>query len=223
MEETKDFQQDYESLNEQYQKSKKKKTTIFLSIALALVLVLSTLIIAFSCVNYSSKPNFVENPSYIEVTVDGTTKTFDGMDEDYEKVLKLYSESFDYSYLTAIFTNSNGYTIKETSDKFYATSSTKTGMNSTLKSKLGSNYIHFHYAQDQTMKTSAGETYYTIKSTTEQIALQFIDLYIKVSTENELADETFYFGTYGLVSDPTITTLTVKANSYALCEYVSQL
>ena len=219
------FQENYESLNNQYKQNKIKQTKIFLSIFLAFVFVLSTLIITFSCVNYSSRPTFVLQPSYIEVSLDGRTINFDGENDEYDEVFSLYKKSFDYSYLTAIFTGSRDYKITETTDKFYSSysNSVGTGMSTTLKNNLGSDYIHFHYVTEQTIYSSNGSVYNTASKTDGSVALTYFDVYFKISAENELNDVTFYFGTLGIAQQPRITSLTVKANTSKLCNYISEL
>jgi hypothetical protein len=223
------FQENYESLNKQYKKNKATKAKIFLSIALAVVLVLSLLVITFSGITYSSRPTFVKDPTYVEVYIDGAkVASYDSDDEGYGEIISRYSKSFNYSYLTAIFTGSKGYTITENrtdTDNFYSSYSNGVGvgMSSKLQSSLGDNYIKFHYEEEQTIYSSNGNLYYTTAKTDGNLALTFTDMYFNIPTENNLENVTFYFGTLGISQKPKITTLTVKANTFKLYNYVSQL
>lgn len=213
-------------INDSYLKSKKKKSIIIFSIISAIVIALSAVIIAFSAMKITTKPTTFAEPTKFTVTTSTDTITIDSAHGKYDEFYKLYEDAFKTSYLTAIFTESlGGYNIVETTDEFYGSYSTTTkvgsGKSSTLTNDLGSDYIHLYYMEQQTLHDSNGNVYYSNRNS-DDYELSYYDVYFSLSSENKLSELTFYIGTYGY-STPRITTITVKANTYALYQFVNSL
>ena len=146
--------------------------------------------------------------------------------EGYKEFYNKYLDSFKISHLTGIFTGSlGGYQISETQTNFYNTYSEGVGrgMSSTLSSNVGSNYIHLYYLNKQKVYKADKTVYY---STTFQrnYELEYVDVYIPISSTDSLSSTTFYFGTSNQkTSTPKITKITVNGNTSGLYQLADKL
>lgn len=194
-------------------KKKRKKNRIIFSVISAVVLAISIVIITLSCVKVDLKPFFIEEPSYFEVTLNGKSSALlDSQEESYDELYDLYENSFKISYLSALLIGeTDGYKIEETSSSF-----------SNIKSELGDNYVNLHFGAEQKLYNSNGKIYYSIRDT-RNYELSYVDVYFPLSTENGVDDLTFYFETTGYTTEPRITKITIKANTYKLYDFVSNL
>lgn len=208
------------SVSDEYLAKKKRNKKIIYSIICGLIIAIAITIIVLASVKTNLKPFFIERPNEIEVYIDGDMR-FMPNDDNRDEFYSIYDNSFKTSVLTAMFTGKlGGYEIVETSQYFYSTASSKTGMSSDLKTALGDNYVHLYYQQPQTMYSSNGKEYYSIRNTDEYL-LSFQDVYFNISSENSEHELTFYFGTSSEnYSNGRITKITIRANTYALYDYV---
>jgi len=211
------------SVNDEYLSKKKRIKKITYSIILSIVFALATIIIVMSSIRVDLKPTFINNPSSYSVYIAGTEKMYiDETSKEYDEFYSLYNNSFNISYLTALFTGKLGsYKIEETLEDFYSNESTKTGMSSALKTSIGNNYIKLSYTEAQQLKYADGKDYYSAYNSTK--ALIYEDVYFTLNTENKDSDLTFYFGTKGATSKHTITKITVRANTFALYLFVFKI
>lgn len=212
------------SVSDEILRKRKRKRQISFSIISAVVLALAIVIITLGCVRVDLRPYFLNEASKYSVIIDGQTKaTFVSDDENYDKFYQVYENSFNSSYLTAIFTGKvKNYTVEQTKDNFYYTYSNNvgSGMSSTLSNALGNNYVHVYYGVEQLLYNSDGTACMSKYNTSEQ--LKFVDVYFTLNTENHDSELTFYFGAYGY-SQPRITKITVRANTYNIYDFVENL
>lgn len=210
-----------QSVSDEYIAKKKRKRKITYSSILSVLFAIATIIIVMSTIRVDLKPSFVANPTIYEISISGKTETLDeGMadQERFEEFYKIYNQSFNVSYLTALFTGKlGGYEVNETLNKFYSNENTQAGMSQSLSDQLGNNYIKLSYATEHTIKNSNGSTYYSDYNTACE--LKFEDVYFPLNTEDKDSELTFYFGTTGIGMGYTITTITVRANTFALYEF----
>ena len=209
------------SVSYEYLAKKKRKRKITFSIICGLIVALAVTIIVLAAVKTNLKPFFIERPDNIEVYIDGDMH-FTPNDDNYDEFYDIYDNSFKTSILTAMFTGKlGGYDIVETNQYFYSSASSTTGMSSDLINALGENYVHLYYEQAQTMYSANGKEYYSIRNTDEYL-LSFKDVYFNISAENADHELTFYFGTSSQnYSNGRITKITIRANTYALYDYVA--
>lgn len=213
------------SVSDEYISKKKRKRKITYSTLLSVLLAIATIIIVLASIRVDLKPSFLTHPSSYSIYISGSEKMYiDETSEEYEEFYKAYSNSFNVSYLSALFTGKLGeYKIEESPDKgnkFYANETNKTGISSTLSTALGSNYIKLEYFEEQQVKKANGDTYYSAYNSVEE--LRFEDVYFPLNTENKDSDLTFYLGTVGAGNGYTITKITVRANTFALYEFATQ-
>ena len=210
-------------INDGYARKKKIKSIILFSIVSSIVLALSAILIAFSAMKINTKPSTIAEPTTFYTSSNRPINS-----SDYDEFYELYLNSFETTYLTGLFTGSlSGYEIKEkTNEYFYnsfnTTTKVGTGMKQTLKDYVGSDYINIHYEEAQTLYKANGEVY-KAKANSEKYTITFKDVYLPLSTENKYDDVTFYIGAYGVTEPPFIITITVKGNTNALYNFVSQL
>lgn len=212
-------------INDSYIKRKKVKSIVLFSIVTAIILALSALVITFSFMKVNTRPTTIAEPTKFTVTTDQKSVIMDPTEEKYDDFYKLYLDSFDTTYMTALFTNSLGaYQITETTDNFYSSYSdgVGSGRSSKLSNALGSEYVHLYYSTEQTLHDAKGNVYYSTRNTANY-ELNYVDVYFPLSSVNKLDDVTFYIGTYGYSKTPRITTITVKANMYDLYKFVKSL
>ncbi len=218
----------FQSVSDEYLNKKKRNRIISLSIISAVIFALAVVIITLACVRLDLKPYFLEEGSKYSVIInDSEVATFisNSENEEYDEFYKHFQSSFYTSYLTAIFTGKLGsYTIERTNDTFYSSwnssTETGTGMSTTLDSALGSNYVHISYGVEQTLFNADGTP---CKSQfNSSVDLKYVDVYFPISSENTDGDLTFYFGSYGY-SQPRIAKITIRANTYAIYDYVVNL
>lgn len=220
----------YKSVSDEYIKKNRKKRVISFSIISSLLLILSIAIITLACVKIDLSPKFIAEPSRYQIVTSNTSATIDSESENYDEFISKYNSCFSTSVLTALFTgNLGGYRVEESSKYFYSseTSGVGSGISSSLKDSLGSNYIHLYYGVEQKIYANNGKIYHSAFNTTDY-QLSYTDVYIPLSTTNESKDVTFYFGTklYSQSTDTinsgkaTITSITVRANTYALYDMI---
>lgn len=211
------------SVSDEYLSKKKRKRQITYSSLLSIIFIIATIIIVMSSVRVDLKPQFIENPTSYSIYINKDPKVrIDETDEDYEEFYEKYQNSFNVSYLTALFTGKLGaYKIEETRDDFYLNESGKTGISTALSNALGENYVWLSYLNEQQMKSADGKVYYSVFNTNEY-ELKYEDVYFNISNKNEDAELTFYFGTTGAGLGYTITKITVRANTYSLYEFATK-
>lgn len=211
------------SVSDEYLNKKKRTRTITYSALLSVILALATIIIILSSIRVDLKPKFISDPSSYSIYISGTEKMYiDEGSEEYEEFYKAYKDSFNISYLSALFTGKLGaYKIEESTNQFYSNGTAKTGMSNILKTALGNNYVKLSYATEQQVKKANGDIYYSIYHSTEY-DLKYEDVYFTLNTENKDSNLTFYFGTTGTGSGYTITKISVRANTYALYDFVTE-
>lgn len=212
------------SVSDEYLNKKKKKRKITYSSILGFIFIIATIIIVMSSVRVDLKPAFIKDPSSYTIYINKEQgKRIDESDAEYDEFYKIYKNSFNVSYLTALFTGKLGdYKIEETREKFYANESAKTGISTSLSNYLGDNYIWLSYLNEQQMKSADGKVYYSIFNTNEY-DLKFEDVYFTINNKNADNELTFYFGTTGAGMGYTITKITVRANTYSLYEFATKI
>lgn len=218
------------SVSDQYLKKKKRNKKIIFSVISVFVLVLSIVIIILSCVKINLKPYFLTEPASIHVYIDGSRKYLTTpTDENYDEFNQIYQQAFNSNILTALFTGKLGsYQINEPdkSENFYANQSSLTGMSDALLNYLGENYVHLEYVQDQQMYNADGSVYYSRRNNL-RYNMQYQDVYFNISDTNVDHELTFYFGAYYKDDDgvhsPHIITITIRANTYQLYDYVANI
>lgn len=217
-----------QSVSDEYIRKRKRKRIISLSIISAIVFALSVIIITLACVKVDLKPFFIEEASSYQVVIKGnTTKTYVSGDENYDEFYDLYLNTFQTSYLTGIFTGALGaYTVEETTQDFYSSyeNGVGSGMSSYLKNLVGDNYIRMHFGVDQRIYNADGSICYS-KRNSSAYELRYNDVYFSINTEDKDSELTFYFGAYCYADEevkvkPRITKITIRANTYALYDYI---
>ena len=214
------------SIDDQYISKKKRKRKIIFSVISFLTFALATIIIVMSCVKVNLKPEFISDAMSYRITINNSDKILlDESNEEFEEFDKIFEDSFSINYLSALFTGKlGGYELtdeNETSDIFYSSTTGLTGMSTTLKNALGSNYVRVKFDQDKVVKYSNGEVYKSKNNTEYQ--LTFNELYFKLSTSESEETTTFYLGTKGYLSGTRIFKITVKANTYSLYNYAKEI
>ena len=214
------------SIDDQYISKKKRKRKIIFSVISFLTFALATIIIVMSCVKVNLKPEFISDAMSYRITINNSDKILlDESNEEFEEFDKIFEDSFSINYLSALFTvKLGGYELtdeNETSDIFYSSTTGLTGMSTTLKNALGSNYVRVKFDQDKVVKYSNGEVYKSKNNTEYQ--LTFNELYFKLSTSESEETTTFYLGTKGYLSGTRIFKITVKANTYSLYNYAKEI
>ncbi len=211
-----------QSVSDEYLQKKKRKKNIIYTTILSVLLAIATIIIVMSSITVGLKPAFIGNPTSYTIYINGSEKKY--IDETYEKYdefYKIYSQSFNVSYLSALFTGKlGGYEIEETLDNFYSKANEKTGISSTLSSALGSNYVKLEFASERPVKKANGEVYTSKWNTNCQLV--FDDVYFTINSTNQDNDLTFYFGTKGAGAGYTITKISIRANTSALYEFATE-
>lgn len=230
MEDVKDTSQNVDnvldSVSDEYLKKRKRNKKITLSIISAVVFALVVVIIVLACVRVNLKPYFLSRPSNIQVYINNTL-SYAPTDEAYDDFYAVYEDSFYSTVLTAMFTGNLGdYKIVESGrQSFYSDATNRQGISSTLQSYLGSNYVHLFYAQEQTLYNADGSVYYSNRWS-NRYYFTYQDVYFNLTDTNNESELTFYFGACyttesGQTSDtPKIISITVRANSYAIYDYV---
>ena len=217
------------TVSDEYLRKKKRNKKITLSVILLFVLALSVVIITLSCVKTNLKPYFLSEPSNIEVYIGGTRQYSTApTDENYEQFYDIYQKSFNSNFLTALFTGKLGsYEVYESDslESFYSSSSSKTGMSDTLKEYLGDNYVHLQYGQDQQLYNADGSVYYSNRWS-DRYNMQYKDVYFNITDTDADHELTFYFGAYykgdsGKDDSPHIISITIRANTFQLYDYVT--
>ncbi len=211
------------TVSDEYLTKKKRTRKITYSTILSIIFAIATIIIVMSSVRVDLKPTFIENPSYYSIFISKNEKMhIDETGEYYEEFYDKYQNSFNVSYLTALFTGKLGaYKIEETSDKFYLNETNKSGISKTLESLLGNHYVKLSYLNEQQMKTADGKVYYSVFNSNEY-DLKYEDIYFNITSENVDSELTFYFGTTGAGLGYTITKITVRANTYELYKFATE-
>lgn len=210
-----------ETVSDEYLRKKKRNNRIIFSVISFVVLALAIVIITLSCVRIDLKPYFISEPTSIMVYINNSWR-FTPNDENYEEFYDIYDSSFNSSIMTALFTGKLGaYEIEEgamSGNAFYSNASERRGMSDRLRSLLGDNYVHLHYGQEQQLYNADRSIYYSRRNTLEW-NLVYTDVYFNLTSENVDHELTFYFGTYYGSNTPWITTITIRANTFALYDY----
>lgn len=211
------------SVSDEYLAKKKKNRKITFSLISFFVLALATVIIVLSCVRVNLKPEFIDNAVRYEITTKGnsTTMVYESTDEGFKEFDKLFDEAFSLSYLTALFSGKlGGYELNasdETNEYYYSDTKNNTGMSTTLKNALGSNYVRVVFDEEKQVKYSNGDVYKSKYNS--DYDLKFEELYFNLHDTTEDETLTFYLGTNGYSSGTRITKITVKANTYSLYKF----
>ena len=207
------------SVSDQYLAKKKKNRKITFSIISIVVLLLSVAIIVMSCVKINTKPAFIKGATSYQVTINNSEKLLlDETNEEFDEFDKLFDETFSYNYLNALFAGKlGGYDICETTSNFYSDTKNNTGMSTTLKNQLGSNYVRVKFDEDKTIKYSNGKEYKSIYYS--DYSITFNELYFNLNTSDEESEITFYIGAKGYLKG--ITKITIEANTYALYDFAT--
>lgn len=213
------------SVNDEYIAKRKRNRKISFSIISFLVLALAVVIIVMSSVKVNLKPEFIDDAISYRITINNVDKLLlDQSSEEFDDFDKLFDETFSINYLTALFSGKlGGYEIKsedETTNYFYSDTKNNTGMSSSLKSSLGSNYVRVKFADEKQVKYSNGKVYKSQYNSNAD--LKFDELYFALSNSEQTETLTFYLGTRGYLSGTRITKITVQANTYSLYEFVTQ-
>ncbi len=223
-----------QSIDDQYMAKMKKKRIIINSIILSLCLVLAFVIILLACLRIDLRPRFDNNPEYVEIKVDSKNDviSFAKGDERYQEFMDIYNSTLSTSILSSIFTgNVYGYKIEyvgegasDQNEKFYESYSNGVGhgMSSALSSRLGSNYVHFRFTEDQSIYRSNGTVLGGRYNASKSIFYK--DVYFTFSSDENSTEVNYYFGVndYGDYG-PTIVKITVEAQSYSLYDYAKEL
>lgn len=207
-----------QSVSDEFLKKKNRKRKITLAIISAVILAFSIVIITLSCVRVDLKPYFIEEPTQFSINIDGKTLYYDSSDENYNEFYSEFLKTFEITYMSAIFTGClQDYKIVETSSNFYKNNTVNSAISSDMSSLLGSNYVHLYYIAEQKLYNANGQVCTSKYNSSQE--LKYVDIYFPLSTEDQIKDLTFYFGAYG-DSQPRITKLTIKVNSYSLYNYL---
>lgn len=212
------------AISDVYLAKKKRNRKIAFSIISLLTLALATVIIVLSCVRVNFKPAFIDNAVRYEITLkeNSSTVVYEESEEKFKQFDKIFEETFSLNYLTALFSGKlGGYEINsdnETTENFYSNTQENIGMSSALKSALGDNYVKVKFAEEKEVQYSNGKAYKSKYNSS--VSLVFDELYFNLNTTDAEDNLTFYMGTRGYLSGTKITKITIKANTYALYDYV---
>ena len=209
-----------DSVSDEYLRKRKRTKTISYASILGVMLALAIVIIIMSVVRVDLRPAFISNPTYYSICTSNKDEIFiDENSEEYEEFYDAYKNSFNISYLTALFTGKLGaYTIEESLESFYK----KNTKEIAFSSELGSDYVKLSYSFPQELKSPNGKPYYSDSNTNESL-LTYEEVYFPIYNENSDKELTFYFGTTGAGYGYTITRITVRANTHALYEFATKL
>ena len=154
-------------------------------IALCLIAVLAGTIIVFSCVNKNYNLNLT-NPDYIEISVNnsGVKESYyhDGDDEHkavYDKVMKLYNDSYKQKIMSGIF--SGVIFNKPTIVRNENTKNVDTLLSS-------GTFVIFNYKEEQTLMLNGKK--YTDKS--NENGIKYKTLYVEVKDTNSITTFSIY-------------------------------
>lgn len=221
-----------QSIDDQYMAKMKKKRIIVNSIILSLCVAIAFVIILLACLRIDLKPKFDSTPEYVEITVDGKSDpiSFAKDDERYDEFMSIYNTALSTSILTSIFTgNVYGYNIEyagtgasDTTERFYETYSNGNGygISSALSSRLGSNYVHLRFNEEQSIYHSNGTV---LDGRYSDKAIFYKDVYFTISNNENSTEVTYYFGVMDYGQYPTMVIITVEAQSYSLYDYAINL
>lgn len=187
-------------------------------VALCLIAVIAGTIIVFSCVDKDYNLN-LKNPDYIEIIMNNGAESQSYFKDDeisankevYDKVMKLYNESYKQKIMSAIFQGTLGNKVTIERNSISESSVTTSGV-----------VIAFHYYENQTLKLN-GKTYtYTFASGTTETNIQYKTLYVKVNSLDSLEDVNIYVKNINTSSSYIYYSYKVKANQSALYEYLKE-
>lgn len=217
-----------QSVSDEILAKKRRKRLISFSVISFLCLALVITVVTMSVVNINVKPYFIKPSNEIVVTINGTKTTFVKSlnEKDYNKVTTLIDNSFANNYLSSLFSGElGGYDIVENDEQFYSTFSSTTkegsGIHKNLSDKLSQTYVHFRYDDLQTLYSSNGKAYTSIKEH-EDKTIEYRDIYFTISSEDVRTQTTFYFGSCTNRQNKMFS-ITVNANTYQLYQFVKGL
>lgn len=182
-------------------------------IALCLIAVLAGVIIVFAVVDKNYNPNLTA-PDYIQICINKTSnsnvESYDKNDsilerkEVYDKVMKLYNESFSQKIMSGIF---QGTIFDNT---------TIIRSNVSISSLLsGGTFVAFNYNEAQTLKLN-GEVY----SYNGETNIQYKTLYVEVKNSSAMTDINIYVKK--IDSNSSIYRFVVKAEQAELYNYLHE-
>lgn len=221
------------SIDDQYLSKKRTKRIVINSLILSLCLILGIAVILLSCIKIDLKPRFNSQAEYVEIKIDNNSDKIliSKGDDLFSEFQNIYNNSLSTSVLTSLFTgNFYGYTIErlgtganDTSGRFYESYSNGSGygISSSLSSKLGSNYVHLHFKEDQTLYYADGSKVMGRFDKTRDI--YYKDVYFTISSDENSSQVDFYFGVMDYGSYPTMIKISVEAQSYALYDFANEL
>ena len=144
--------------------------------------------------------------------------------------MAIYNSALSTSILSSIFTgNVYGYNIEyvgtgasDTSERFYESYSNGSGygISNALSTRLGSNYVHFRFTEDQSIYHSNGTV---LDGRYSDNAIFYKDVYFTISSDENSTEVTYYFGVMDYGNYPTMVKITVEAQSYSLYDYAMEL
>lgn len=167
------------SYAEQIADKRKKKKLIISIVSLSLILMLAVAIIVLGVVRVDLRPSVIDNPTSIYFNGQSTVQ-YDKNDDEYHEFLQQYNDSFQSSYLTAMFSGRlGGYEIVEDHIKVLPEEVT------------AGNYVTFLYKNENiTLTKSNGRVYYSKHNS--NYSIDFYEVTFALSNENKLEDMTMY-------------------------------
>ncbi len=210
------------SVSDAYLAKKKRTRIISYSITSAIILILAVTIIVLSCIKIDLYPKFMGRVSSFRVTLSGyTSMTMVENTEEYDDFNKIYLESFQTQYMTAIFTGKvGGYSIQDTQYDFYAKNS-KTAPSSELLKKLGDNYVRVSFAEESKILKSNGKVFKS--SFNSDKSFTFDEMYFNLNTKNSQSETTLFLGGKLEGTDAVrIVEINVRANTYDLYKFATK-
>ncbi len=210
------------SVSDAYLAKKKRNRIISFSIISAIIFALAISIIVMSCIKVDLRPQFMGRVSSYRVTIAGSNAmTLVEDTQEYDEFNKIYLDSFQTQYLSALLTGRlGGYTIQDTQYDFYAKNS-QTAPSSELLKRLGDNYVRVSFAEDKQVLKSNGKIFKS--SFNSDKSFSFNEMYFNLNTENNQTETMLYLGGKLEGTDAVrIIEINVRANTYDLYKFATK-
>ena len=209
-----------ETVNDEYLRKRKRNRKIIYSCLSLFIFAIAVVIIVLACVRIDLKPYFLSEPTTITVETSEGSYEVVPSDSNFDTFNEIYENSFNSSILTSLFTGHLGsYSIEYDGGYFYSDDDNRTGIDGDLQEYLTENYVHLYYSQPQSLRNADGSQY-TAPFSTVAGAIYYQDVYFNISSTDGEQDLTFYFGGFYGEPDARIYTITIRANTYDIYQFV---
>ena len=194
------------------EKRMKKRKIVNLSIIIVSTLFAIVLILMSTCIKVDLRPNFFKSPDWAELHSPEIVQSHLSFNEDSAEI-KEFNQNLDKVFgitsLNAIFTGNFGNYIWYESSRSFVNPSSISG--------LGSSYADIHYNEDQVFLNKDGSERKSQLYSSR--TLKYNRVIFKLDNEDVVKDVTFYFVTKGSLGDENalgIAEVTLKCNLHEI-------